>query len=72
MKTASSKTIRPVATITVDTDPDNLTPYTLTMHTPSGARSYPFARMIEGVWLARFADRNIRIELEVLPKVVSF
>ena len=67
-KTSKSKyAVKEVATITVDTDPANPTPYTLTMHTPSGPRSYPFARLLEGVWLAQFVDKHIRIVLEVLP-----
>ena len=70
MKTNSSNQkapVQPLATITVDTDPANPTPYVLTMHTPSGPRSYPFSRLLEGVWLAQFVDKHIRIVLEVLP-----
>jgi hypothetical protein len=59
--------VLPVATITVDTNPANLTPFCLTLHTPSGPRSYEFSRITQAVWLAQMVDKRIRCEIEVLP-----
>jgi hypothetical protein len=67
MNTPTQHPVLPVATITVDTDPANLTPFTLTIHTPSGTHAYPFTNIAQAHWLAHMIDRRIRVEVEVLP-----
>ena len=63
---AKKETVQEIATIYVDTDPGNPTPFTLTMETPSGSRSYDFINMLEGVWLAKFVNKHIKILVEVV------
>jgi len=67
-KTSKSKsTVKEVATITVDTDPTNLQPFTLIYKTPSATRRYPFCRIVEAVWLAKWINKRVNISVEVCP-----
>jgi hypothetical protein len=65
-KQTRKQTVQEIATILVDTDPANLTPFTLTMETPSGSRSYNFTNLLQGVWLAKFVNKRIKILVEVV------
>ena len=67
-KTSKSKhAVKTVATITVDTDPTNLQPFTLIYTTPSATRRYPFCRIVEAVWLAKWINKRVNISVEVCP-----
>jgi hypothetical protein len=65
-KQTRKQTVQEIATILVDTDPANLTPFTVTMETPSGSRSYNFTNLLQGVWLAKFVNKRIKILVEVV------
>ena len=63
----SKSTVQPLATITYDTNPANLTPFALTIWTETWVRTTEFSRIVEAIYLTDMIRERVKVTFERLP-----